>query len=577
MVDAHAAASGGVSKADGEPLCTAAAAGDVAALRALCASVPIDALAAGGVHAGRSALHVAAASGAIATAVVLVDELGANLSLPSADGRTPLDVAEEATGSPHMCNFLRRSGAQRAVVLAKEGDPDSVRPDGPAAQDGKGVESIDGIGAQATRTGSGSGKREEPDYSIWGAELREWLRGARALHGSEEVESGGGTEQATLNGVSIGRGACGVAGAARLLRKKALTARAAKEADAEPSAADAQGVAGDAARAATSPPPSPPSPPSPADGAAPSSGGGGGFSGLLDQQLVTGSAGSTGQSISGARGLLSTRALLRAPVAERTRFLVALTAGSAMRSLRRRYARFAMSLAELLPAELPADADATDVDSCAVMASALLVKLQAAGAVGAGSSFGRAGGATEGEPPGLSPRQRRGSLATGRRGSFSGGSVLLAAGTISEADLVLAEGSGADGQESTLSARRQQYGETIRLLAPAISKAAVDALFMRPLEACVPVVRHYAMMRRPVTTLLLALGNQQLVTAKAAIKTAKTLWAQGFHPREVLMAVLLEHGTPEMLGRCLATYESIEKWWNVNVQKDKQQQKRLHG
>ena len=69
-----------------------------------------------------------------------------------------------------------------------------------------------------------------------------------------------------------------------------------------------------------------------------------------------------------------------------------------------------------------------------------------------------------------------------------------------------------------------------------------------------------------MASLVTFMANSQLMGFKAAIKTAKELWGHGYHPREVMLGVLLQHGSPDMLARCLTMYEDVESWWNVNVQ-----------
>ena len=56
--------------------------------------------------------------------------------------------------------------------------------------------------------------------------------------------------------------------------------------------------------------------------------------------------------------------------------------------------------------------------------------------------------------------------------------------------------------------------------------------------------------------------------AKLAIKTAKREWKRAKHPRDVLLAVLIEHAPPELLVRVLSAYENLEKWWSANVKAD---------
>ena len=101
----------------------------------------------------------------------------------------------------------------------------------------------------------------------------------------------------------------------------------------------------------------------------------------------------------------------------------------------------------------------------------------------------------------------------------------------------------------------------------AVESAALNSLFASHLEAGLVCVREFETLRNPAMALLRGVAEEQIRNGAAAMRAAKALWNADppKHPRDILVRVLSEYGTPELLARTLRTYKLIELWWEAKT------------
>jgi len=100
----------------------------------------------------------------------------------------------------------------------------------------------------------------------------------------------------------------------------------------------------------------------------------------------------------------------------------------------------------------------------------------------------------------------------------------------------------------------------------ATETAAINCLFSGQLEVCLKAMEEYETLRSPVMSLLRFCAHEQLRALEAAGQRSTAMWNADppIHPREILVGVMREFGTPGMLSRFLGTFEQIEAWWGAN-------------
>ena len=228
------------------------------------------------------------------------------------------------------------------------------------------------------------------------------------------------------------------------------------------------------------------------------------------------------------RGLPSRAALLLAPASERARIVAALSEGSALHALRRRYLRFALVLASELPptlesSEMSAQA-LNQLKATLTLVEVTLSELQ--------SELSKAQLSVAATSAAI---RRSGSPVSSR---LSSGGELLSA----------------------------RYAKTLTTLKAATETAAINCLFSGQLEVCLKAMEEYETLRSPVMSLLRFCAHEQLRALEAAGQRSTAMWNADppIHPREILVGVMREFGTPGMLSRFLGTFEQIEAWWGAN-------------
>lgn len=258
----------------------------------------------------------------------------------------------------------------------------------------------------------------------------------------------------------------------------------------------------------------------------------------LGSEMPAGIA-SSGRPYGGRAGLHTIRSLLAATPEARASYLVQLCGGGALRGLRRRYARLVMYLVSKLPTTLSSQ-QLTESDEqirTAKKAIALIHKVLQNTSTDKSPSAAGLPGLTP--PPPAKPTI---------------GSTHNLLELLSELETALPP------HEVCV-----RYAHMLRELTVATQHAAVDSLFLGSIERCTTIVANFETLRYPVTAAFRFIAGHHLATLKRVIKTAKREWGNSKHPRDVLLAVLIEHAPPEMLVRCLSTYEQLERWWSDNV------------
>ena len=94
---------------------------------------------------------------------------------------------------------------------------------------------------------------------------------------------------------------------------------------------------------------------------------------------------------------------------------------------------------------------------------------------------------------------------------------------------------------------------------------ALSLLFLPHIEKWLRVVSSFETVSNPIKALTHYVMGQQLLLARQVWDTAKTNWHSGAHPKDVLVAAIAKHASPDMVGKFLLTYTQVERWWSANV------------
>ena len=239
-------------------------------------------------------------------------------------------------------------------------------------------------------------------------------------------------------------------------------------------------------------------------------------------------------TLSSARGLPTFAALLELAPAEAERFLTALTDGGALRAMQRRYLCFALRVASIVPA---------------------------------GSSGGRGGGVAAEPLPPLSTTEVAECTRIAEKAiqelSFVSGHLAYQEG-VEESRKV----SHSKRTEQATLAGRGACAAALENLKAAIEMTALRSLFATDIEASIAVVVEYDMVRSPIMSFIRFFAGKQLEQAKAAVKTAKTLFSERplDNPIELVCEVFRMYSTPDVEKRFRHQLQAVEAWWNAQTQ-----------
>ena len=98
----------------------------------------------------------------------------------------------------------------------------------------------------------------------------------------------------------------------------------------------------------------------------------------------------------------------------------------------------------------------------------------------------------------------------------------------------------------------------------------MSSILDEDVESVTRIIREYTIMRRPtreLSRLLRATCGQQVDALSEASKTANALLAASppAAPRDVILAVLRKHSSPEMVTRATHAIAILERWWDASV------------
>ena len=122
-------------------------------------------------------------------------------------------------------------------------------------------------------------------------------------------------------------------------------------------------------------------------------------------------------------------------------------------------------------------------------------------------------------------------------------------------------------EQATL-AGRAACAAALENLKAAIEMTTLRSLFATDIEASIAVVVEYDMVRSPIMSFIRFFAGKQLEQAKAAVKTAKTLFSERplDNPIELVCEVFRMYSTPDVEKRFRHQLQAVEAWWNTQTQ-----------